>query len=56
MKIKFLKTKIKKLNEKSVEFEQLNRKKSEVDIKLVESTKDFEKLNKRIANLTRCAS
>ena len=41
----------KKLNEKSVEFEQLNRKKSEVDIKLVESTKEFEKLHKRIADL-----
>ena len=41
----------KKLNEKSIELEQLNRKKSEADVKLAESKKDFEKLNRRIANL-----
>ena len=45
------KTLEKKLNEKSIEFEQLNRKKSELNIKLSESTKDFEKLNKRIVDL-----
>ncbi|MBR0519139.1 hypothetical protein IJJ97_05050 [bacterium] len=46
----------KKLNEKSVEFEQLNRKKSEVDIKLVESTKQIEKLSKKLTDLEKFKS
>ena len=46
----------KKLNEKSIEFEQLNRKKSELDIKLSKSTKDFEKLNKKVIDLEKFKS
>ena len=45
------KTLEKKLNEKSVEFEQLNRKKIDTEVKLAELTKNFEKLNKKIADL-----
>ena len=46
----------KRLNEKSIECEQLNRKKIDIDIKLAESTKNFEKLNKKVIDLEKFKS
>ena len=44
------------MNEISIELEQLNRKKSEVDVKLSESTKTFEKFNKKVIDLEKFKS